>query len=124
MQPDLQLTTVNLSASDPHRLADFYQRLLGLQLVADEPDWVLLRPAGPGVGLSFQVEPDYQRPVWPAIGGCQQMMIHLEIRTTDLAVATEHALACGASIAGYQPQDDVRVMLDPDGHPFCLWLAG
>jgi len=27
-----------------------------------------------------------------------------------------------ASIAGFQPQDDVRVCLDPDGHPFCLYL--
>ncbi|MEJ7698116.1 MAG: hypothetical protein WKF71_00495 [Pyrinomonadaceae bacterium] len=21
------------------------------------------------------------------------------------------------------PQDDVRVLLDPDGHPFCLYLS-
>jgi hypothetical protein len=25
-------------------------------------------------------------------------------------------------LADYQPQDDVRVCLDPDGHPFCLWI--
>ena len=22
----------------------------------------------------------------------------------------------------FQPQDDVRVYLDPAGHPFCLWV--
>ena len=25
-------------------------------------------------------------------------------------------------LAGYQPQDTVRVYLDPAGHPFCLFL--
>jgi hypothetical protein len=33
-----------------------------------------------------------------------------------------HAVAAGAVLADYQPQDDVRVYLDPAGHPFCLAL--
>jgi hypothetical protein len=28
----------------------------------------------------------------------------------------------GAELALSQPQDEVRVMLDPAGHPFCLYL--
>jgi hypothetical protein len=28
----------------------------------------------------------------------------------------------GAELACHQPQDDVRVLLDPVGHPFCLYL--
>jgi hypothetical protein len=31
-------------------------------------------------------------------------------------------VALGATVAAYQPQDDVRVVLDPAGHPFCLYL--
>jgi hypothetical protein len=31
------------------------------------------------------------------------------------------AVALGAELAAYQPQEDVRVVLDPDGHPFCLY---
>ena len=31
-------------------------------------------------------------------------------------------VACGATLADVQPQEDVRVHLDPDGHPFCLYL--
>jgi hypothetical protein len=27
----------------------------------------------------------------------------------------------GAELAGYQPQETVRVMLDPAGHPLCLY---
>jgi hypothetical protein len=34
-----------------------------------------------------------------------------------------HALAAGAVLADFQPQDDVRVYFDPAGHPFCLWVA-
>ncbi|MBB6415142.1 hypothetical protein HDC93_000698 [Streptomyces sp. AK010] len=31
------------------------------------------------------------------------------------------AVAAGARLAGHQPQDDVRVLLDPAGHRFCLY---
>ena len=55
--------------------------------------------------------------------GDQQMQLHLEIRVDDLEPADAHAVGCGATVAEYQPQDDVRVCLDPDGHPFCLWLG-
>jgi hypothetical protein len=50
------------------------------------------------------------------------MSIHLDIKVTDLAAAGAHAVAAGAELADYQPQDDVRVYLDPVGHPFCLFL--
>jgi len=33
-----------------------------------------------------------------------------------------HAIGAGATLAGFQPQDTVRVMIDPAGHPFCLYL--
>ncbi|TQS47122.1 hypothetical protein FL583_00960 [Cryptosporangium phraense] len=29
----------------------------------------------------------------------------------------------GVGPAEWQPQEDVRVYLDPAGHPFCLWLG-
>ncbi len=32
------------------------------------------------------------------------------------------ALALGATLADFQPRDNVRVLLDPAGHPFCLCL--
>ena len=30
--------------------------------------------------------------------------------------------ARGGTLAGFRPQEDVRVCLDPAGHPFCLYL--
>jgi catechol 2,3-dioxygenase-like lactoylglutathione lyase family enzyme len=81
----------------------------------------LANPDG-GVGLSFQREALYVRPVWPARPGEPQMMMHLDIRVDDLAAGCAHAQACGATLADFQPQEDVRVHLDPDGHPFCLFV--
>jgi len=118
----LTLTTINLDSPDPGALARFYAELLGWPVIAEEPDWVLLRPESGGTGLSFQREPNFIRPVWPASADDQQMMIHLEIGVDELEPAVAHAIKCGATLADFQPQDDVRVCLDPAGHPFCLWL--
>lgn len=120
-QPGFSLTATVLGTPDPRGLAEFYQRLLGWPVDADEPDWVTLRPAGGGPGLSFQAETDHVRPAWPASPGDQQMMMHLDIEVPDLAAAGAHAVAAGAVLADFQPQEDVRVYFDPAGHPFCLF---
>lgn len=120
--PSLALAGVVLDAPDPRALADFYRRLLTWDLVTDEPGWVQLAPPGGGrPRLSFQEEPAYMRPTWPAGPGDQQMMIHLDIQVDDLDAAGAHAVAAGAVLAEHQPQPDVRVYLDPAGHPFCLF---
>jgi catechol-2,3-dioxygenase len=118
--PPMTLWSVVLDSSDAQELASFYERLLGWQREQDEPGWVKLRcPDGPG--LSFSSEPAYQRPSWPTQPPDQQMMIHLDIKVDDLERAIEHALAAGAVLAEFQPQEDVRVFFDPAGHPFCLF---
>jgi hypothetical protein len=50
-------------------------------------------------------------------------MMHLEIRVDDLEAAVEYAVGLGATLADFQPQEDVRVCLDPAGHPFCLFMS-
>jgi len=118
-----KVSTVVLDAHDAHQLADFYVGLLGYEVRGDEPDWVLIGPPnGDGVSLAFETEPEYVPPVWPTRKpGDQQMMLHLDIEVDDLEGETARAVAAGATLADYQPQDDVRVLLDPSGHPFCLW---
>lgn len=123
-QPRMTLTGIVLDAPDARELAGFYRRLLGWPAVADEPGWVKLDPPGGGPGLSFQTEAAYVTPTWPSRPDDQQMMIHLDIEVDDLDVAGAHALAAGAVLAEYQPQESVRVYLDPAGHPFCLWVRG
>ncbi|HEY3869154.1 MAG TPA: VOC family protein [Actinocrinis sp.] len=121
--PPLTVTTVNIGAPDPAALARFYVDLLGWQIGREEPGYVIIRDPAGGLALSFQLEEHHAPPVWPAGAGDQQMMMHLEIRAENLERAVAHALACGAVLAGFQPQRDVRVCLDPAGHPFCLWVA-
>jgi catechol 2,3-dioxygenase-like lactoylglutathione lyase family enzyme len=118
----MTITGVVLGGPDPRTLAEFYARLLGWEIAADEPDWVTLRAPGGGPGLSFQTEEAYVSPVWPAGPGDQQMMVHLDIHVDDLEASGAHAIAAGAVLADFQPQRDVRVYLDPAGHPFCLWI--
>ena len=120
--PRLTLTGTNIDAPDANALADFYRRLLGWTTSLEEPGWVILRSPGAGHTLNFQTEQRYARPAWPAGPGDQQMMMHLEIQVDDLETGVAHAIAQGATLASYQPQQDVRVCLDPAGHPFCLFV--
>ncbi|MBA3575286.1 MAG: VOC family protein, partial [Pseudonocardiales bacterium] len=76
---------------------------------------------GTSSNLAFQLEKDHEAPVWPSQADAQQMQVHLDVGVIDVGAAVEDALAIGATLADYQPQDDVRVMQDPDGHPFCLY---
>lgn len=119
----LEVSTVTLGARDLPRLARFYADLLGLACpdIEEGEDWVALRDTG-GWSLGIQLEPEQAPAAWPAAAGDQHMQMHLEIRADDLATAEAHATSCGARLAEHQPQDDVRVMLDPEGHPFCLWI--
>ena len=121
--PRLTVTGTNIDAPDANVLADFYRRLLGWEAGTDEPGWVILRAPGGGHTLNFQTEERYVPPVWPAGPTEQQMMMHLEIAVDDLQAGVAHAVAQGATPASFQPQDDVRVCLDPAGHPFCLYLG-
>jgi catechol 2,3-dioxygenase-like lactoylglutathione lyase family enzyme len=123
-RPLATLSATVLGAPDPRSLAEFYHRLLGWEIVTEQPGWVVLRPPGGGTGLSFQEEADHVPPVWPPRPGEQQMMMHLDLRVDDLEAAGTHVEAAGARLAEFQPQEGVRVYLDPAGHPFCLFLPG
>ncbi len=124
MTPRFTLTAAVLDTPDPRGLARFYRQLLGWSLGTDDPEWATLRPDGGGAGLSFQLEEQHVPPVWPAGPGDPRMQVHLDIEVDDLEAAGELARAAGATLAGFQPQEHVRVYLDPAGHPFCLWVRG
>lgn len=112
---------VVLSAPEAQPLAHFYRDLLGWPLHDDEPDWCTMQIPGAAANLAFQSEEHYTPPAWPAQGGDQHMMLHLDIGAVRLDKAVDSAVKLGAALADFQPQGDVRVMLDPAGHPFCLY---
>ena len=72
--------------------------------------------------LVFQQATGYQAPTWPPVDGAQRPMMHLDFQVGALQAAVAEAVALGAELAAAQPQEDVRVLLDPAGHPFCLVL--
>jgi uncharacterized glyoxalase superfamily protein PhnB len=114
---------VALDAPDAQALAHFYARLLGWTVFTDTPEWATVaRSEHAGHNLAFQTEKLYQRPAWPAAEGEPPMQMHLDIQVDDLEEAVAFAVSLGAELADFQPQDDVRVLLDPAGHPFCLYL--
>lgn len=114
-----------LGTPDPPALADFYRALLGWEEVEREPQWVRLRaPERERPGLSFQLETDHTPPVWPQRSGTQQMQAHLDIEVDDLEAEIERARSLGATLEEHQPQERVRVLRDPHGHLFCLFLPG
>ena len=130
-RPDIAVRTVCLDCDDAHAMAGFYGALLGWEPTFTEPDWVLMRNPDGGIGLSFQAEPSYRAPTWPEQGDLQQKMIHLDVLVTPspgqspeeaLAAALDAAVQAGGRPADHQPRDDLRVVLDPAGHPLCLFL--
>ena len=132
-RPTMRVSGPTLDADDPIALAEFYERLLGWPIERREgprrgkpstDGWAMLRSPAGDMKIEVQWEPHYRPPVWPGVDGEQLMMLHLDIGVADLDAGVEWALAQGATLAERQPQPGVRVMLDPEGHPFCLFPDG
>ena len=115
---------VVLEAPDAPALAHFYSDLLGWEISSESPQGAALAPTSGVAYLGIQTNEGYVRPSWPDTPGEQQMMLHLDFEVSDLGAAVGHALELGAQQADHQPQENVRVMLDPAGHPFCLYVGG
>jgi catechol 2,3-dioxygenase-like lactoylglutathione lyase family enzyme len=114
---------VVIDAPDPLALARFYANLMDWKIVKTEDNFVGIAPMGDHVEyFAFQRSPEYVPPVWPPKEGKQQMMLHLDIEVPDLDAAVAAATRAGARVASFQPQETVKVMLDPVGHPFCLYV--
>jgi hypothetical protein len=106
----------------PGALARFYSALLEWPIGHEESGTaVLVAPQG-SVYVVFQQADGYRAPVWPPADGDQRPMMHFDFQVGDLDSAVAEALALGATLAPEQPQRNVRVLIDPAGHPFCVCL--
>jgi catechol 2,3-dioxygenase-like lactoylglutathione lyase family enzyme len=134
-QPRMTVTSVTIGAPAPRELAAFYSRLLGRPVTASDParpgmppgdGWAQIRPPAGQAGptLNFEYEAEFTTPVWPSQPAGQNATQHLDIAVGELTETVRWALEAGATLASFQPQDDVRVLFDPAGHPFCLFLDG
>jgi catechol 2,3-dioxygenase-like lactoylglutathione lyase family enzyme len=119
--PVTELISFTIDCSDASRLARFYADLTGGEVTADYPEYGdgVAQTTTLGFTLNFQGVKGYARPSWPGQEHPQQY--HLDFRAPDLEKATSHAIGLGAIRAEEQPNEKLwRVMIDPDGHPFCL----
>jgi catechol 2,3-dioxygenase-like lactoylglutathione lyase family enzyme len=106
-----------IEAPDPGALARFYSGLLGWPIGHEEPGTAILAAPPGSVFIVFQQATNYQAPVWPPVDGEQRPMMHFDFQVGDLDSAVAEAVALGATLAAHQPQENVRVLLDPAGHP-------
>jgi predicted enzyme related to lactoylglutathione lyase len=106
------------------RARAFYSGLFGWPVSTSDDLGAAIQVPGTNSYVSFQRAEGYVPPTWPAEAGRQQMMLHLDVAVDDLDAAATDAVALGATLAALQPQEAVRVQLDPEGHPFCLYLDG
>ena len=112
-----------LGTPDPRALVDFYEQLLGWT-EDDEPAWVRCVPPERSARRSrSSTSPSTCHRCGRRRPTTQQMTAHLDIAVEDLDEAVAWALDAGASLAEFQPQDAVGCMLDPAGHPFCLFVG-
>jgi catechol 2,3-dioxygenase-like lactoylglutathione lyase family enzyme len=125
-RPALRWTGVCLDCADADEMARFYEALLGWEVeVTDGEGWIKMRDPGGGTDILLQADPAYRPPTWPEVPDAQDKMMHFEVRVDDLEAAVAFAVSAGARPAPWQPAERVsrlRVMLDPAGHPFCLYL--
>jgi catechol 2,3-dioxygenase-like lactoylglutathione lyase family enzyme len=130
--PQMRIGALTISATRPQALGRFYSRLLSWPYLREEepkpgnPDgtgFAITCPPeeGRGPALNFEYDPHFRRPTWPSVAGEQTIIQHLDIGVDDLESAVAWAIECGAEPAQLQPQPaHYRVLLDPEGHPFCL----
>ncbi len=113
------LYMVNLDCADPGVMARFYSALLGWEMPYCEDEYSMVSDGNTSIGFG-RVE-GYRPPNWPDDEHAKQY--HLDFRVTDVAKAEARSRELGASLPHFQPGGDRwRVMLDPEGRPFCLVL--
>ncbi|NPC97787.1 VOC family protein [Nocardioides sp. zg-DK7169] len=114
-----ELIAFTIDTPDAARTAQFYADLAGGEVTGVYPEYGVASASLLGSEFNFQTVEGYTAPQWPGQDRPQQF--HLDLRVSDLDRATEHARSLGATVADDQPEGATwRVMIDPDGHPFCL----
>jgi catechol 2,3-dioxygenase-like lactoylglutathione lyase family enzyme len=130
-----QLLHTVLDAVDVRREAEFWRELLGLAYRPgdevpegdDDLDWLVLTDADGGRALAFQQVAEQARTTWPSQEVPMQVHLDLTVATVDgLAEQHARALALGATVLLDRTDDEdepLYVFADPEGHPFCIFVA-
>lgn len=126
----IELVGIAIDCEWAEPMARFYEGLLGFEIRDLGPGgrWAQLFNPGGGVHLNIQGDARYQPPKWPDEPGELTKMLHFEVRVDDLEAAVARAIDAGGTEAPWQPpnrnRERIRIMLDPAGHPLCLFVRG
>ena len=118
----LSIQCFNLDATDPDRIASFWEAALGWRRTLDTAEEVVLEP--PAGSPQDGVAPDLLFLRVPA-GKTVKNRWHPDLRPTDQAAEVARLEALGATRIDVGQGDDVSwvVMADPDGNEFCVLRA-
>ncbi len=108
------MRSVVIDAHDPDLLADFWCRLLDVEVVERESDWVQLSTDPGGTFFAFQPT-DAPRP--------NGLVARPDIEVVDIDVARQRVEAIGGTYVRTIAElkgDHHYVMADPEGNEFCL----
>lgn len=113
------LAMVTIDCADPKREAEFWAAVLGWEVTYAEGDYGMIGDGSQRIGFG-RVE-GWMAPGWPNTSGTKQF--HFDLAVDDLEAAEDSITALGATKPAAQPSTDWVVLLDPDGHAFCLTKA-
>ena len=119
----IKFDKVVLDCLNPESLADFYVELLGWNKGYVKDDFVIIGSESSNVDIGFQKNICYVPPIWPEKINEQQQMLHLDFSVENIEEMNhlvQHAISSGAKRAEFQSSELWTVMLDPEGHPFCI----
>lgn len=105
----IRLGGVVIDAVDVNQLAQFWSRLLNLEITRREDDWISLGP-----DLALQQVPGTKT---------AKNRVHLDRVAADFAGASARAAALGATPVTEVREDLWQVWQDPEGNEFCLCMS-
>jgi predicted enzyme related to lactoylglutathione lyase len=109
-----RLGEIVFDCDDPPSLAEFWARVLGVEISTSRDEWVALASVN-GVVFGFQRVPEPKT---------AKNRVHVDITVDDVAASTTAVVALGATVIG-DPIDEgdglpFQVLADPEGNEFCL----
>jgi hypothetical protein len=110
-----------IGAPGPAAPAAFCSELLGWRVGHEEPGTSVLVAPEDSVYVVFQHAKGYRRPAWRPGPSEQRPMMRVDFQVADLDLSGTEAVRLGATVAAFQPQENVTVVFGPAGHPF--WLC-
>ncbi len=130
---------VVLDTTNARALAEFYRQLFGFQYrPGDEPppagqpdqrgrEWLVIHHPSGAPRIAFQQVDHLPRSTWPSNDVPQQLHLDTSVPTKqELDHQHERALQLGATLLfdrSNHPHEPLYVYADPDGHPFCIFVA-